>query len=68
MGEKGDTYTVPSKLAVEAHEREREEAPARVGGVDEPGVVPDGLHLADLDHLLELSELQFDQRVRLAIT
>lgn len=61
------THAVARELTVDAHECEGEGAPARVGGGDERRVVPDGLHRADLYHLLELLQLELDQRVRLAV-
>ena len=61
------TYAVTRELPVDAHERKREGPPARVRRVEERGVVPDGLHLPHLDHLLELLQLELDKRVRLPV-
>ena len=62
-----NTHPVTGKLAVNAHEGHRERPPARVRRVDELAVVPERLHLADLDHLLELAKLELNERVRLAV-
>lgn len=58
------TYTVASELTVHAHEDESDKTPACVGGVDELPVVPEGFYLANFDHLLELAQLQLNERVR----
>lgn len=58
------TDPITGELTVDAHEDERKHPPTRVRSVEERAVVPHGLHLAHLDHFLELSQLQIDERIR----
>ena len=63
-GERTATHPVARELAVDAHEHEREDAPARVLGAVQRAVVPHRLGFAHGDRLAELAQLELDQRVR----